>query len=159
MFATPSLPHQAFEGGLRKREKYSAVAPLGVREVGDDVEWAMRVPGEFCGSAEVLLPIPGGEDVRIVDVAERICVVDRFGGFAMRDIVEERIAKMRKCLKQWAVEVDRERIWMRSYESKIGFNEKGLLAIAMYGSSKGIPRRNEIVMDVTGLVEEDFWKR
>jgi len=95
---------------------------------------------------------PGAE---IFDVPESVMAIFRFRGYATRDVVLTNLAKFKKRLVADGIfesmgDVREEDVWVRVYDSKVGFNTKGMLSMAMYGSSKGVPRVNEIAIDLSG---------
>lgn len=158
IWATPALPNDVFEGGLRKRELYSTTAPVAIRKVSDVVregkyrggiyEWAIVVPGTHVGSGSVLIPRHEATRTEIVNVGKRVMAVRRFGGYAKEDEVKKWIAVVREVVEEkgWGMGLT----WVRSYDAKVGFNERGLLSMAMYGSSDGVPRVNEIAAEIDG---------
>lgn len=159
VWATPALPEPCFEGNLRKREQYSTVSPIAVRRLDEMYEWAVAVPGSLLGSGADQIALPIGEGVRIEVVGERVMAVHRFGGYSLGTEVEKRLEQLLLDLRNDGIvteEVKRDRVWVRVYDSKVGFNSKGLLVMAMYGGSDGVPRVNEIAIDLSGLVSDNF---
>lgn len=146
VWMAPSLPPEVFTGGLRRREMYSTVTPIGVRECDDGVyEWAVNVPGTLMGSRTTGAAPPGG-DGRLVDVGERVVAVSRLWGDAKDDAVRERVRRVMEALER---DGKKGRTWwMRSFDSRVGFNNKGMLSIATYGNSAGLPRCNEIMVEI-----------
>lgn len=155
VWATPALPEDAFEGNLRKMEVYSTVSPISLRRVSGDVfEWSIAVPGAHVGSGNVRVVQPSAEEAEIVEVGERNFAVVRFRGYSKREEMMDRLEKLRAALVQDGIigekEVEECPFWIRVYNAKVGFNSSGSLAMAMYGSSKGVPRINEIAIELTG---------
>ncbi|PXF44188.1 hypothetical protein BWQ96_06048 [Gracilariopsis chorda] len=177
IWAMPAIPKHAFEGGLRKLEQYSAVSPVALRLFEDfDLEgdranaqddtltyqWALPVPTTLIGSSDVLVQFPMAKDAHVLNVPRRLMAVARFKGFSTRTEVQKRLKALVDALvadnvippDEQSVRFGGRNVWVRGYECKVGFNSKGVLSMAMYGGSKGVPRVNEIAIDLTELVNE-----
>lgn len=161
IWAVPSLPEEVFEGNLRRKELYSTVTPISVHKVTDDEhEWAIAVPGTLVGSSDVLVEPPTAENANVVDVGERTMAVVRFRGFSTREVVDERLERLIGTLVADGIikdgtDIARGKVWVRSYDSKVGFNSKGFLSIAMHGATLGLPRLNELAVDLTDVIAAD----
>ncbi|KAI0557925.1 SOUL heme-binding protein [Gracilaria domingensis] len=171
IWAMPALPPQAFQGGLRKLEQYSASSPVALRLAdGENVrgdgellyEWAIPLPTSLTGSSQVMARIPDAKGTRIVDVPRSLMAACRFDGFSTRTRVKEEHQKLLEALVDDGIlSGDEEQlqfggpnVWVRCYDCKVGFNSKGVLSMAMYGGSRGVRRVNEIVFDLTDIVAE-----
>lgn len=158
IYVTPALPADVFEGGLRRLEFYSTVSPLSIRQLhGDDFEWVVAVPGAHVGSSNILFPTPMVEGVTVRVTGKRIFATYRFRGFSTRSETEKRLQKLVKHLRDdsvWEGDILASDVWVRSYDIKVGFNSAGLISMAMYTNSRGVPRVNEIAIDIT-----DRWER
>lgn len=152
VWAAPSLPPEVFTGNLKRKEIYSTVTPIGVRECGGGVyEWAINVPGTLMGSRTIGAAPPGG-DGRLVNVGERVVAVSRLWGDAKEDTVMARVRRVMDALER---DGKKGRTWwMRSFDSRVGFNEKGMLSISTFGNSAGLPRCNEIMVEIEDGVGE-----
>lgn len=154
IWTTSALPPEAFEGDLRRKELYSTVTPISIREIADNTfEWAALVPGMLFGSSDVLALAPFPSNARITEMPERILAVTRFTGFATKDVVKERIQRLTESLVKEGIlksadDITRERVWVRFYDAKVGFNSAGLLSMVMYAATRGIPRLNEIAIEL-----------
>lgn len=153
IYVTPALPEDVFEGDLRRLEFYSTVSPLAIRHFsGDDFEWVLPVPGAHAGSSNVLLPAPKSRDVTVRSEGRRVFAVHRFRGFSTRTETEKHLKKFMKALRAdglWEGDILSNDVWIRLYDISVGFNSKGLLAMAMYSNSRGVPRVNELAIDIT----------
>lgn len=146
VWMAPSLPPDVFTGGLRRKEIYSTVTPIGVQDCGEgEYEWAINVPGTLVGSRAIGAAPPGGGG-RLVEVGERTVAISRLWGNAKDDVVRGRVQRVMEALERdgrkgrtW---------WVRSYDSRVGFNGKGMLSIASFGNSAGLPRCNEIMVEI-----------
>eukprot|EP00177_Eucheuma_denticulatum_P001132 GFKZ01002048.1.p1 GENE.GFKZ01002048.1~~GFKZ01002048.1.p1 ORF type:complete len:441 (-),score=47.93 GFKZ01002048.1:401-1606(-) len=146
IWSAPCVPPDAFAGGLRRKEMYSVSTPISVRQVDDNLfEWAFNVPGTLVGSSEVQVaePIGGAE---LLYVEERVVAVRRFWGDAVGERVKKEVDEIITALKTdgkvsgvW---------WGRSFDSRVGFNRKGQFAMATFGNSAGVPRRNEVMVEI-----------
>lgn len=158
VWAVPCLPEELFEGSLRKKELYSTVTPISLHKVEEEVfEWAVPVPGTLVGSSDVLVVEPTAENAKVVDVGERTLAIVRFRGLASRTVVEKQLNQLADSLIADGVMKDKSdvrggAVWVRSYDGKVGFNSKGILAIATYGATYGLPRLNELSVDLTDVV-------
>jgi hypothetical protein len=158
--AVPAVPAHAFVGGLRRKEDYSTVSPVSVRHLGGDrYEWAVAVPGTIFGSSKAtpLVPHPSS-DVRYVMSPARHCAVVRYGGYAVAELFEAKVAQLVAMLQADGYlpagqEVDRTRVWSRQYDSKIGFNGASEVAIGTCGGAGyGVPPRwNELLIELPEL--------
>lgn len=159
VFSAMAIPEQAYEGSLRRLEQYSTVSPVSVRELDDDgeVEWVMNAPGLHVGSANTLLPTPRAECVNVEVAEKRVFAVARFSGFATRDVVARKMSELSSRLRDdglWEGELGWTDIWVRSYDTKVGFNSTGQIAIAGFASTMGLPRISELAVDVTSRVTD-----
>lgn len=155
IYAIPAIPDKAFDGGLRRKELYSAVAPISLRHLGDGYfEWTIAAPGGHIGTSSVLMPAPAGEGTSLEITKRRVFATYRFGGFSMKEVIDEKLEPFVDAIKEdglWEGEVEDSDVLVRVYNTKVGFNSSGLLAIASYGYSMGVPRVNEIAIDITGI--------
>lgn len=159
VYATPALPEECFEGGLRRKEIYSTVSPLEVRQLEEDgwYEWVVSVPGSHTGSSSVLLKAPLAECASVKVANRRVFAVRRYGGISSREIAEKELKIMVKALQDdgwWHGLVTASDVWVRLFDIKVGFNSSGLLAMCMYGSLRFLPRANEIAIEITGAWEQ-----
>jgi SOUL heme-binding protein len=155
VFAVPALPSDAFVGGLRRQEEYATISPISVRRVaGDLFEWEVPVPGNMFGNSTIQPPPHSSPNARFHVTSPRRFAVVRYSGYALTEIFDEKLETLVTSLQMDGVlpgggPVDRSKVWARSYDSKVGFNAKGLLAIATYGTTRGIPPRvNEIAIEI-----------
>lgn len=161
VWAAPALPEEVFEGNLRRKELYSTVTPIALHKVTDDEhEWAVPVPGTLVGSSDILVHPPIAENANIVDVAERTMAVMRFKGLASREVVDGRLKRLIDTLIADGIikdktDIARGKVWVRSYDGKVGFNSKGVLSIATHGATLGLPRLNELAVDLTEAIASD----
>lgn len=152
IWATPALPCEAFDGGLRKMEQYSTVSPLAVRkQQGNLFEWSVSVPGTLIGSSSIEPPTPTAPNAEYVEAPPRQIAVKRFRGYSTATVFEEKLGELCDRLQENGLlpegrNVECGRVSVRHYNAKVGFNSKGLLSIATYGSSTGVPRINEIAI-------------
>lgn len=158
VYAVPVVPEKAFEGGLRRKEFYSTIKPISIRELDDDgwYEWAIAVPGAHAGTSSVPMQAPMDEGVTVETVDRRIFAVRRFGGFSSREKTRLQCEPFIQAIKEdglWEGDVVPSDVWVRTYDVKVGFNSSGLLSMAMYGYSRGVSRVNEIAIDITR-----FWR-
>lgn len=158
VYAVPALPEKAFEGGLRRKEIYSTVTPISIRHTGDGwFEWVIAAPGAHVGTSSTLMPMPVEDGVSLEVAERRVFAITRFGGYSRKEIVDQKRVPFVNAIKNdglWEGSVEDDDIWVRVYNIKVGFNSSGLLAMAMYGHSKGVPRVNEIAVDIT-----EFWDK
>lgn len=155
--AFPGIPPYAFNGGLRRRENYSTISPISIRNLGDRrYEWCVPIPGTIFGSSlSTPLPVHPAEEVRVVLTPSRRCAVLKYSGYADVDSYEKKLKILLAKLERdghlpVGHEVDRSRVWARQYDSKIGFNGKSEVAIGTGGGSAyGIPPRwNELLIEL-----------
>ena len=155
IYCAPALPEEASPGLLAKREKYFATRPIGVRlldrENKGDVELSVPVPGAMLGSSTVGIDLPECASLKVLD--RRIMAIRRFSEVPMADLVAEKVDKVLEDLQRDGVDVGWDRVWVRNYDSKVGFNRDGELAMSMFGSSFGVPRVTEIAVDITDRSE------
>lgn len=154
VYVTPILPPDVFEGRLKRREFYSTITPLSVRYsgAGDEFEFMVPLPSGHVGSANVLIGAPLAEGVTIKSMPKRVFAIYRFSGFSTRENAEVKLKELMKWLREdglWQGDVLANDVWVRSYDATVGFNSRGLLAITMYGNSVGVPRVNEVAIDIT----------
>lgn len=159
VFATPALPEECFEGGLRRMELYSTVSPLEVRQLDEGMyEWTMAVPGAHVGSSNILLQAPLAECASVHVTKRRVFAVYRFGGFSKMEMAEQKLKPMLAALRKdglWDGEMQGSDVRLRLYDIKVGFNSSGLLAMCMFGFFRPLPRLNEIAIDITDRWEEE----
>lgn len=155
VYALPAIPDKAFDGGLRRKELYSTVSPISLRHVGEGwFEWVIAAPGAHVGTSSTLMPDPVGDGVELEVAERRVFAIYRFGGFSRKEIVDQKLVPFVDAIKEdglWEGDVEDSDLWVRVYNTKVGFNSSGILAIASYGHSMGIPRVNEIAIDITGV--------
>jgi hypothetical protein len=153
--AVPALPNDAFVGGLRRMEDYATVSPISVRCVDENLfEWEVPVPGSMYGNSAMHPPSHPSPNAHFTLSRTRLFAVVRFRGYALVDAFQSKLEVLLTGLRVDGIladgaTVDQSRVWARSYDSKVGFNSRGLLAIATYGSTRGIPPRlNEIAIEI-----------
>lgn len=151
LYCAPTLPEPAFIGGLRKREKYSTSRPMGIRVGQEILEMSVPVPGAIVGSSITGVKIPVGGVLKVLD--RRVMAVKRFSEKPMRKRVIEIVDQVLSDLERDGIKAGWDRVWVRNYDCKVGFNTAGELAMAMYGTSFGVPRVMEVAVDVTDLVD------
>lgn len=102
------------------------------------------------------------KDAHVLNVPRRLMAVVRFNGLCTRTQVKKQLQALLDALvadkliagDEASLQFGGRDVWVRGYECKVGFNSKGVLSMAMYGGSKGVPRVNEIALDLTELVDE-----
>jgi hypothetical protein len=155
--AVPALPSIAFVGRLRRKEDYSTVSPISVRCVdgASEYEWAIPVPGTMFGSGTGLPKLNfESPDSKLVDTPARRCAVVRYRGYALTEAFDKKLSELVTSLQRdgylpQGQDVEYSRVWARSYDSKVGFNSQSMLAIATYGTTRGLPPRlNELVVEL-----------
>lgn len=161
--AVPALPFGSFFGGLRRKEDYATVSPISVRSLGKDddgkarFEYAVPVPGPlFDENSGYKTPLPPhtSPDARIVMSPARRCAVMRYRGYAEETLFEKKLATLVRKLQadghlRKGQEVDRLKVWARSYDSKIGFNGASQMAIGTCGGGGVLPPRwNELLIEL-----------
>lgn len=161
VWAVPALPADAYNGTLRRKEDIATVSPVSVRhfdgEDSDLYEWAVAVPGSMFGSCKVPPPPHESQIAHFVDIPARRCAIMRFSGLAEGPLFEKKLEQLLEKLRRDGhigqnEEVNRSSVWGRQFDSKVGFNTKGRLAIAAYGSTRGIPPRlNEIMIELPAV--------
>lgn len=160
VYVTPKFPGQVYEGNLKRREFYSTVTPVSVRYAGsgttNDFECMIPVPSGHLGSANVLIAQPMAPGVVLRTHPQRVFAIYRFSGYGRRTECEQNLQKFIRYLRQdglWTGDLLASDVWIRTYDATVGFNSKALLSIIMYGTSIGVPRINEIAIDIT-----DTWR-
>lgn len=155
--AFPAIPPEAFNGGLRRREVYSTVSPVSVRQLSDtEYEFSVPIPGAIFGSSRnPPLPEHPAKEVRVSLSPSRRCAVVRYPGFAKNELFEKQLETLVGKLQRDGYlpadhVLDRSSVWARQYDSKIGFNEKSEVAIGTGGApAYGVPRRwNELLIEL-----------
>lgn len=125
---------------------YSVVTPISIRQLDENLfEWAFNVPGTLVGSSETQVAEPIG-GAKLVQMEERVVAVRRFWGDAVGDRVRKEVDVVMNALEKdgkvpgvW---------WGRSFDSRAGFNRKGQFAMATFGNTAGVPRRNEVMVEI-----------
>lgn len=153
VWAMGVLPSETFVGTLRRKQHYEAVSPISVRCIEEDhFEWAVALPGIFFG-VDLSSLSHSYENAEHVWVPERRVAFRRYSGHAVskRFVVQRDkllAALVRDGLLDKEQSEESRRVWSRIYDSKLGFNQKGEPCIANYGSTQGIPRINEIAVEL-----------
>lgn len=176
VWAMPALPEISFEGNLRRLEKYSTVSPICLRVLDNELQkkkkslayqWAIPVAGTLVGSSDVLAQFPLAERAELINVRRRLMAVSRFRGLSREKEVKKRVERLLDSLERDGVISGRHdsicfggcNVWVRVYDCKVGFNSIGAISMAMFGSSTGVPRVNEIAIDLTDFVSEAELKK
>lgn len=159
IWGTPGLPGDAYVGNIRRLEAYDAVSPVCVRNVGEEFEWAVALPGALLGCDVGRLRHPA-EGAGYVMVPERRFATKRFRGFATSKVfLKKRDELVRELVKDGLLTEGQgeqaARTWSRCYDCKVGFNVKGMPTLATYGYSQGFPRVNEIAIDLGDNFEDE----
>ncbi len=153
IWSTPALPQYAYAGNIRRLEAYDAVSPIAVRKIqGNEFEWAVRLPGIFFGTDLNTLQHPESA-AEFAMIAERRMAVVRFGGFATAKVFLSKRDKLLDALVRDGLidedcAADESRVWSRLYDCKLGFNSSGMPTLATFGYARGIPRVNEIAIEL-----------
>lgn len=153
VWSTPCLPESAFIGSIRRKEAYDAVSPIGVRKIdGDFFEWSIPMPGTSFGINIESLKHPD-QDSQFVMIPTRRLAVTRFRGFASapkflkrRDILIKQLIEDGLLDEEKAK--DESRIWSRQYDCKLGYNSLFMPTLSSFGFSQGVPRVNEIAVEL-----------
>lgn len=146
VWMAPVLPDDVFTGSLRKQELYSVVTPTAVSHLGDRMyEFAVNIPGLLVGSTDVGVPECGG-DAEVVHVPELTVAVVRVRKTLTEKVVRETVETVSAQLERdgWSI----LKWWARSFDARVGFNEKGYLAIASFGKTAYAPAFGEIVVEI-----------
>lgn len=158
VWSTPALPEQAFAGAIRRKEAYDAVSPIGVRKIDENLfEWSVAIPGSSFGT-ELSSLKHADVNSRFVMFPPRRLAVTRFRGFASAPKFLKRrddllAALVRDGLLDEVKAKDESRVWSRQYDCKLGFNSSIMPTLATYGFSQGIPRVNEVAVELDDVFE------